>query len=62
VAALPPDSYDLYFRDASTVDTNAIVAGPIPITLASSGVYSILLTNGADTTKVDVTLFDDFVP
>jgi hypothetical protein len=62
VAALPPDGYDVYLRDATTIDSTLIVAGPIPITVAGSGIYSLLVTNGADTTKADVAQFDDFLP
>jgi hypothetical protein len=40
--------------------TGATLAGPIPVTLAAGGSYGALVTNGADTATVNVTLVDDF--
>jgi hypothetical protein len=38
------------------------VAGPIPIQLATSGVYSAIVLDGIDTGTAEVFLFDDFSP
>ena len=50
-----PDDYELVLRDA---DTDAIVAGPEPLTLAE-GVFTILAVNGATPGTVDIVLLDD---
>jgi hypothetical protein len=52
-----PETYDLYLRDFATT---TIVAGPISVTLASRGIYSVLATNGDSSASANVTLFDDF--
>jgi len=50
-----PDDYELVLRDA---DTDAIVAGPEPLTL-TEGVFTILAVNGATPGTVDIVLLDD---
>lgn len=53
----PPGDYEIVVRQSGT---STIVAGPIPVTLAASGNYGALITNGPDTATVTVTLVDDF--
>ena len=53
----PPGTYDLYLRETTT---RALLSGPTAITLAGSGIYSVLATNGPDTATATVTLYDDF--
>jgi hypothetical protein len=54
----PPDDYQLTVRNPSS---DAVLAGPIPVTLAAGGVYSVLATDHAtNSNQVELTLFDDF--
>jgi hypothetical protein len=39
--------------------TFAIVAGPLPVTLADEGLYGVLLLNAADNVTVDFEYFYD---
>lgn len=55
--ARPPGDYEIVVRNSST---GATLAGPIPVTLAGGANYGALVTNGADTATVNVTLIDDF--
>jgi hypothetical protein len=52
-----PGSYELVLRENGTTN---LIAGPLPITLAAGGLYSVLATNGADATTANIVLFDDF--
>jgi hypothetical protein len=52
-----PETFELYLRDFVT---QAILAGPINVTLASRGIYGVLATNGDSSASANVTLFDDF--
>ena len=54
---LPPGDYELtvYIAGSATVGL-----GPLPITVASEGLYSILFLNGPTVDTVSVVLFDDF--
>jgi hypothetical protein len=54
-----PGDYEITVRDQ---DTLAIVAGPVPVTLADKGVYGLLLTNAADSVTIDLQYFYDFAP
>ncbi|MBN1239178.1 MAG: DUF4397 domain-containing protein [Gammaproteobacteria bacterium] len=54
--SVPPGDYELVLRDG---DTDAVVYGPAPLTLAA-GVYTILAVNGAASGTVDVVLLEDF--
>jgi len=57
VLPFPPGDYDIYLRETGTT---TLRAGPIPVTLASGGLYGVLATNGPDTATANVVLFDDF--
>jgi hypothetical protein len=52
-----PGNYELW---ASQTGTSTIVAGPIPITIESGGLYGVLATNNANGVTADITLLDDF--
>jgi len=54
-----PGEYELYVADAFT---RAVLAGPLPVTLADGGVYGILLLNAEGGSTIDIALFDDFTP
>jgi hypothetical protein len=54
---LAPGDYELTLR---VTGSNTIAIGPLPITLAGAGIYSVLALNGATSTTADVVLFDDF--
>ncbi|HEU4616416.1 MAG TPA: DUF4397 domain-containing protein [Gammaproteobacteria bacterium] len=43
--ALPPGTYDVV---VTASDTGAVIAGPQSVTVSGSGLYTILVTNGAD--------------
>ncbi len=49
--------YELTVREAGTAN---VLAGPQTVSISPEGTYSILLTDNAGGTTVDVTLFDDF--
>jgi hypothetical protein len=51
-----PGTYDLLLREIST---NTVRAGPIPVTFAASGIYSILVVNGPDANTASVVFLDD---
>jgi|GEM_PF-2125776 len=55
--AFPPGDYDLVVREYE----GNVLAGPVPVSLAGSGIYSILTTNGAVAGTVDLVYFEDFV-
>jgi hypothetical protein len=56
--ALAPGNYEITVRNPSS---NTTLAGPLPVTLAAGGVYSVLATDHASNSNaVDVLLFDDF--
>lgn len=57
LAALPPDDYEIGFRET---DTETIVAGPVSVTLAERGLYTIIAVDGTDTTSAELVLLDDF--
>jgi hypothetical protein len=57
VSNVPPGTYDLVLRHNGTTD---IVAGPIPITVTGSGLFSVLAINGASSASADIVFFDDF--
>jgi hypothetical protein len=52
-----PGNYELILRET---DTDSVVGGPVDISLADGGYYSVLLTNAAGGGALDVTLLDDF--
>lgn len=49
--------YDLMIGEFGTT---TVLFGPLTVTLENNGLYSILVTNGADTETADVVLLDDF--
>lgn len=55
--AFPPGDYELTVRELN----GGVLAGPVPVTMAGSGVYSVLTTNGAVPGTVDFVYFEDFV-
>ena len=55
--ALAPGDYEVTVQDSVT---DAILAGPVPITVAAEGIYGILLSNNADSVTVQVDYFYDF--
>jgi hypothetical protein len=55
--ALAPGDYQLTLRPVGS-STDAL--GPLPITVADSGIYSILILNGPTADTASVVLFDDF--
>jgi hypothetical protein len=57
LTGLPPGSYELVLRENGTTN---LIAGPLPITLAAGGLYSVLATNGADAATANIVLLDDF--
>jgi len=56
--SIPPGDYDLALRQNFTT---TLLAGPMRITLAAGGIYSVLATNGASPTTANIVLLDDFV-
>ncbi len=53
---IKPGPYDLLFRETGT---NAVRAGPIPVTLADGGIYGVLTLNGPDTATASLVFIDD---
>lgn len=53
---LAPGDYELTVRAAGPT----VVAGPVAITLADGGRYSLLAVDGADAASADIVYFDDF--
>jgi hypothetical protein len=51
-----PGSYDLLLRETGT---NAVRAGPFPVTFANGGIYTVLTLNGPDTATANVVFLDD---
>lgn len=51
-----PGNYEVTIQDSITA---AILAGPIPVSFADSGVYGMLLRNGADSLTVEIDYFYD---
>lgn len=54
--AFAPGDYEITVMDQVTF---AIVAGPLPVTLADEGLYGVLLLNAADNVTVDFEYFYD---
>jgi hypothetical protein len=52
-----PREYDLYITE---FDTATVLFGPLSISLEANGLYSLLVTNGANASTADVVLLDDF--
>ncbi len=55
-SAVPAGTYDLLLRETST---QAVRAGPIPVTFNDGGLYTILTLNGPDTATANVVFLDD---
>lgn len=49
--ALAPGNYEVTVQDS---ETDAVVAGPVPMTFAERGVYGVLMLNAADNVTVDL--------
>ena len=56
---LLPGDYELFVRDDLT---DAVIAGPEPLSMGDGGVYSLILSNSLDGSTVDAELIEDFVP
>jgi hypothetical protein len=56
---LPPGEVELTIRITGTA---TIAYGPASLTVAGSGLYSVLAINGATPETASVVLFDDFAP
>ena len=54
--AFAPNAYELTVQDGETL---AVVAGPVPLTLAERGVYGLIVLNAADSVTVDLQYFYD---
>jgi hypothetical protein len=54
--SIAPGDYEITVQNPVTL---AVVAGPIPITLAEEGLYGVLLLNAADNVTVDLEYFYD---
>jgi hypothetical protein len=54
--AVVPGTYDLLLRETVT---NTVRAGPIPVTFANGGIYTVLMLNGPDTATANVVFLDD---
>lgn len=52
-----PGDYELIIREVG----GSVLAGPVPVTLTGSGLYSVLATNGAVAGTVDLVYFEDFL-
>lgn len=55
-APLVPGNYEITVQDE---DTEAVVAGPVPVTLADRGLYGVLMLNAADNVTVELRHFYD---
>jgi hypothetical protein len=51
-----PGDHDITVQD---LETEAVVAGPVPMTFAERGVYGVLMLNAADNVTVDLQHFYD---
>lgn len=56
---LLPGDYELTIQDSVT---DAILLGPVALTLADGGVYGFLLTNSADSSSIDIEYIYDLAP
>jgi hypothetical protein len=54
--AVAPGDYELLLRETIT---NAVRAGPMPVTFAEGGLYTIVGLNGPDTATTNVVFLDD---
>jgi hypothetical protein len=54
---IPPADYELTVVDA---DTDAVLAGPIALTVEAGGFYSVLALEAVGGSTADVVLLDDF--
>jgi hypothetical protein len=54
---MPPADYQL---TVTVTGTTTVVAGPIPVSLADTGFYGVLITDGATGSTADLVLIDDF--
>jgi Domain of unknown function (DUF4397) len=54
--AVAPGDYELLLRETVT---DVVRAGPIPVTFAQGGLYTILTLNGPDTATANVVFLDD---
>jgi hypothetical protein len=52
-----PGAYNLIVRDASS---DAVIEGPVAVTLEGGNVYGVLAVDAVGGTTADVVLFDDF--
>lgn len=57
LSSVAPGDYDLVLRDSVSA---AILAGPLPVTLAAGGLYGVLAVNGPDAATARIELLDDF--
>ena len=58
-STLHAGDYDLYLRQAGTINT---LMGPTRISVAAGGIYGVLAVDGPDTATAEAIFFDDFVP
>lgn len=56
---LVPGDYEITIQDRST---EAILAGPEPLTLENRGVYGIMLVNSAGASTIDIVRYEGFTP
>jgi hypothetical protein len=60
---IAPGTYDLVlyqFAIPGTSTGDALLAGPVRVTLSAGGIYGVLAANGATSTTGELFLFDDF--
>lgn len=54
-----PGDYEITLKDGVTL---AVLAGPVPVTLAEKGVYGLELVNAADNVTIELDYFYDLAP
>ena len=54
--AVIPGTYDLLLRETGT---NTVRAGPVSVTFANGGIYTVMALNGPDTATANIVFLDD---
>lgn len=56
-STIAPREYEFYVTEFGTTN---VLFGPLSVTLEANGLYSLVVTNGADTETANIVLLDDF--
>ena len=56
IIPFPPGTYELFLRPTGST---TLAAGPLPLTVAANGIYTLLAVNGPDTASAAIVHLDD---